>query len=70
LVNKILNVVGIMLLGFAISYMVSAVFDKLGFSPNIMINSIIIIMITVLFLTALKTIINLLFVSRQKTDKK
>jgi len=70
LVNKILNVVGIMLLGFAISYMVSAVFDKLGFSPNIMINSIIIIMITVLFLTALKIIINLLFVSRQKTDNK
>lgn len=70
MVNKILNVVGIMLLGFAISYMVSAVFDKLGFSPNIMINSIIIIMITVLFLTALKIIINLLFVSRQKTDNK
>ena len=70
MVNKILNVVGIMLLGFAISYMVSAVFDKLGFSLNIMINSIIIIMITVLLLTALTIIINLLFVSRQKTDSK
>ncbi|WP_164216982.1 hypothetical protein [Virgibacillus sp. YIM 98842] len=68
MINKMLNVVGVMLLGFTVSYMVSAVFDGFGLSPNIIINALLIISITVFIIITLRLIIHKLFESRHKAD--
>jgi len=70
MMNKILNIVGVMLAGFAVCYTVAAVFDRLGLPPDTVLNSIIILLITVFIVIGLSVIINIVFASRQKADNK
>ncbi|WP_068677271.1 hypothetical protein [Oceanobacillus sp. Castelsardo] len=71
MINRVLTTLSIALYAFVVSYLVASVFDRNGIETNAMLNSVFILlttMIIVIVTVILIAAINRFLVSRQRTD--
>lgn len=71
MVNRVLTTLSVALYAFVISYLVASVFDKYGLETNSMLNSVFILLTTIIIViltVILIASISRFLVSRQGTD--